>query len=229
MYKLESKIPGVTVKLTPNPLNAKIELTDQAKRELALMIWTEHLIENYFLTGRCYLAPKSGTNVDGIYVPAPSDPKEATKWIERGEELWYEGWYGEKNGEDTTSVPRVERIMQNEVVKAYLDALTDEHGGDCTCVACSCERCHVEEVLGIDTLPSSKHINYRLKNLYFEEFASPEQKEADRICKEEWAKKWPPKPWTPDEATKQRWSIEDAKAREVWAEHKRLYKEQEGI
>jgi hypothetical protein len=220
-YKLESKVPGVKVTLTPNPLNAKIEMTESAKREFALLTWMTNLFENYCFTSRFYLDPRCGKNVDGVYVPDPPNYEEAKFWMKRAEEIWF----GEDGNQDVT----VERIMQDDHVKYMLDALEYEHSGDCTCVACSCERCHAEDVLGINTLPSSKHVNYRLRNMWFEEYATPEQKESVRKRKEEFAKKYPPKPWTPDEATKQRWAAEDTQAKLVYTEHQRLYKEQEGL
>lgn len=34
----------------------------------------------------------------------------------------------------------------------YLEELQGYHVGDCTCVACSCSKCHAESILGIDTI-----------------------------------------------------------------------------
>ncbi len=36
-------------------------------------------------------------------------------------------------------------------MKYLVDALKNAHCGDCTCIACSCDKCHAEELLGIHT------------------------------------------------------------------------------
>jgi hypothetical protein len=46
----------------------------------------------------------------------------------------------------------------DELVAWYIEALASSHVGDCTCVACSCEKCHAEELMGINTIPGlGKH------------------------------------------------------------------------
>lgn len=69
--------------------------------------------------------------------------------------------------------------------------------------------------------------NHRVAGLYWEEFATPEQKEAKRKSNEEFRLKYPSKPWTPDEATKERWAREEVMAAEAWAAHKKAYKDQQ--
>lgn len=39
-----------------------------------------------------------------------------------------------------------------KMTDAYLETLTGTHGGDCTCFPASCPKCHVENMLGIDTI-----------------------------------------------------------------------------
>lgn len=41
---------------------------------------------------------------------------------------------------------------ESEDIQAYFDYLDTEHMGDCTCVPCSCIRCQVEYMLGINTI-----------------------------------------------------------------------------
>ena len=41
-------------------------------------------------------------------------------------------------------------------VADYENELKGSHAGDCCCVACSCEKCHAESLLGIDTIPGLK-------------------------------------------------------------------------
>lgn len=40
----------------------------------------------------------------------------------------------------------------DEMLEYYLADLQDVHVGDCTCVACSCGKCHAESLLNIDTI-----------------------------------------------------------------------------
>jgi hypothetical protein len=42
--------------------------------------------------------------------------------------------------------------VDSESVQRYLSYIDDEHMGDCTCVPCSCMRCYLENMLGIDTI-----------------------------------------------------------------------------
>lgn len=42
--------------------------------------------------------------------------------------------------------------VDSDEIKAYFDYLDTEHLGDCVCVPCTCMRCWVESMLGIDTL-----------------------------------------------------------------------------
>ena len=40
----------------------------------------------------------------------------------------------------------------------YADELALVHVGDCTCIACSCLKCHAERLIGVDTIPGlGKH------------------------------------------------------------------------
>jgi hypothetical protein len=54
----------------------------------------------------------------------------------------------------------VEHIEErlNADLQEYVDELASKHSGDCTCVPCSCLKCHVESLLGVDTIPGlGKH------------------------------------------------------------------------
>ena len=229
-YQLISTVPGVTVCLTQNPLNAKIEISEEAKQLLALLIWTEHLVDNYFLTAGCYLTPKSGRQVDGVYIPNKPEPDKAASWLESGAEIWSRDWHGETEGNDTANnVSRIDRIIQDPIVRCYFASLDMDHCGDCTCVAASCERCLMEEMLGINTIPNDKHVNYRLATMYFEEFATPEVKAAKAKLHAKFGFKYPRSAFIPDDGTKKRWAKEESLASVAYAEHKRLYREQEAF
>jgi hypothetical protein len=56
-------------------------------------------------------------------------------------------YMAEKDGEKTPLDKRVDRLF-----KTYVEELVGWHSGDCTCVVCSCMKCHAEGLLGIDTL-----------------------------------------------------------------------------
>lgn len=46
-------------------------------------------------------------------------------------------------------------------------ALSETHVGDCTCVPCSCTKCHAEHYLGIDTMPGlGKHLAYKVDHAF---------------------------------------------------------------
>lgn len=57
--------------------------------------------------------------------------------------------------------------IDSEQVRYYIDALNTEHFGDCTCVPCSCIRCHAEEALGISTIEGcGKHSLYKIRDAF---------------------------------------------------------------
>lgn len=41
---------------------------------------------------------------------------------------------------------------EDEDVQCFINAIDEEHLGDCICFACTCYRCYAESMLGIDTL-----------------------------------------------------------------------------
>lgn len=42
--------------------------------------------------------------------------------------------------------------VESEEIQDYISYIDDQHGGDCTCFPCTCMRCYIEGMLGIDTL-----------------------------------------------------------------------------
>jgi hypothetical protein len=40
----------------------------------------------------------------------------------------------------------------DQLLEHYVTELQGHHVGDCTCVACSCSKCHAESLLGINTI-----------------------------------------------------------------------------
>lgn len=55
----------------------------------------------------------------------------------------------------------------DEMLNYYLSELQSNHVGDCTCVACSCLKCHAEELIGIDTTKGlGKHSAYKIQSAF---------------------------------------------------------------
>ena len=51
----------------------------------------------------------------------------------------------------------------DEMFQYYMDDLASYHVGDCTCVPCSCTKCHAEDLLGINTIKGlGKHAAYKV-------------------------------------------------------------------
>lgn len=54
-----------------------------------------------------------------------------------------------------------------ELVEWALNSLKGAHDGDCTCVPCSCSKCHAEELLGINTIKGmGKHSAYKIRDAF---------------------------------------------------------------
>lgn len=52
--------------------------------------------------------------------------------------------------------------------RLQIEALTDQHVGDCTAVPCSCEKCWAEDILEVYTGPPSKLIGNAILNAFNE-------------------------------------------------------------
>jgi hypothetical protein len=65
--------------------------------------------------------------------------------------------------------------------KVYVSGLSDIHSGDCTGFACSCSRCHAEEIFGIpNTVTWGKSEGHRMHNEYFADFKRQKKEEEER-------------------------------------------------
>jgi hypothetical protein len=88
----------------------------------------------------------------------------------------------------------------SERVVEYEKSLLDKHFGDCTCLPCSCLKCHAEYMLNIDTIDGlDKHSAYKIDaafkgnasiNEAIERLASyqPIYNPASKWSKEDWEK-----------------------------------------
>lgn len=53
-------------------------------------------------------------------------------------------------------------------VSPLIEALTEQHSGDCIAFACSCGKCWAEDILEISTAPPSKRIGSAIWNAFFQ-------------------------------------------------------------
>lgn len=53
------------------------------------------------------------------------------------------------------------------LLEHFIEELNSFHAGDCTCVPCSCSKCHAESLLGIDTIKGlGKHSAYKIDGAF---------------------------------------------------------------
>ena len=116
-----------------NPLNTIIELDEHDTEVLWLKIKIDQM--TWLLHGaHFYLTEREGkyNNFDLNRARQECDPDYL---------------YNEEGGKENSKIDqRVDEIMEY-----YVDALKNAHCGDCTCVAMSCDKCHAEDLLGINT------------------------------------------------------------------------------
>jgi hypothetical protein len=124
---------------TENPLATKIVLTDTEKELLLTKVKLDRLEDMMWSLYFNFVKRKSDT----LY-----DPEVGIKMLES----WVKFQEKDKTEEDEYNSG------------GYIfDALDDVHVGDCTCFPCSCEKCYLEEKLGINTLPGAhKHMLHQI-------------------------------------------------------------------
>lgn len=111
-----------------NPLNTTIELDEHEieifRLKLKLKEYEEMIYSSWFHLneGKFFNLAEARDELDPDY------------WVE-------------EDGQENKLNSRVELLLQH-----YLHELKSSHCGDCICVACSCSKCHAEELLGIDTI-----------------------------------------------------------------------------
>lgn len=108
----------------------------------------------------------------------------------------------------------------NELFEYYIADLQGHHAGDCTCVPCSCTKCHAESLLGIDTIKGlSKYAGSKI-SLVFSQW-NPETEKHDlppvvlEVALEKLRTYEPKANWAGYEAYVPRWKAE-AKAAYKW-------------
>lgn len=110
-----------------NPLNTKIELDENEKKELWYKIKVEQM--EWLLFGAHF-----HLTLDEV------DIERALKEVDP------DYYMAEKRGDRSKLDSRVDDLLG-----WYIEALVEPHCGDCTCVPTSCDKCHAEDLLGINT------------------------------------------------------------------------------
>lgn len=131
------------IKYSPNPLNTTITLNKKEKQELFYKLKIEQM-ESLLFEAHYYLTDDPINNKDKVI--SRLDPEYyLSSDMEKGEKTKLD-------------------IRCDELLNLYLNDLQSSHVGDCTCVACSCSKCHAETLLGIDTIPGlDKHSAHKIQ------------------------------------------------------------------
>ena len=130
-----------------NPLETKIIITDHEKEILWHKVrWND---VQWNAVG-CHLAiEKLKKMVESEPFDIPAIRLQAN---EISKALEYDSFYTSKgNDSDSTEKSGYDAEADHQL-KYLIQALDEPHVGDCTCVPCSCTKCQVEDLLGIDTL-----------------------------------------------------------------------------
>ena len=144
-----------------NPLFTTIELDEHEKEIFRYKILVNELEEmiheaHFTLTNHDWW--NSSISKDGKDKPMRTHQdtmKEAMGALDP------EYWCGDVKGQSKLDA-RVD-----ELLNYHLNELQSSHGGDCTCVACSCCKCHAEGLLGTDTLSGlGKHKAYKILSAF---------------------------------------------------------------
>lgn len=221
-YKLTANIPGVNVILTRDPARARIEMTESAQREL-VYIHAIYIVQNVVHGASFHLDKK---NWPKFYKPEDAF-EELNSFITR--------WYKLEEEKHDDQITKHKKIFHGDDL---YERINEPHNGDCTAVPCSCTRCHLEELIGLNTLPYGKMINSRLERLAFKHYATDEERAADAKWKAEVKEKYgytteesTAKYWLehPEEKAKHqvRWDEEDRLALIAFDLHQKMYEEQE--
>jgi hypothetical protein len=138
-----------------NPLCTVIELTEQEQELFKLKIRVKELEETIF---------EAHFEFDHLdwYNKAikPKTLEEAVQNVKKNLDPSY--IYGEGEHEGKGLDARV-----NELFEYYMADLQGSHVGDCTCVPCSCTKCHAEDLLGLNTIKGlGKHSAYKIDSAF---------------------------------------------------------------
>jgi hypothetical protein len=131
---------------TENPLASKVILDTKDKEIFKLKMKIQGLEEVIY--GAYFKLKKKDDGYPKLY-----DPEEGFRRLQE--------WVDEQDDEGETK-------HFTECYEYYLNELENgEHCGDCTCVACSCDKCYAESLLGIHTTKGlSKHSGSKVSGAF---------------------------------------------------------------
>ncbi len=109
-----------------NPLATIVELNEQEKKELWYKLKIENLSDDLF---SAHFSLQEGKYFD----------------LKRAREAVDPSWYC------SDDKPMKVDAHVDMMLKHYVEELSGEHAGDCTCVACTCSKCLAEDMIGIQT------------------------------------------------------------------------------
>lgn len=182
-----------------NPLRTVIELDEFEKKEFWYKIKIKEL-EEIVTTGHFTLSHHEWHNK--AIKPRTLEETVAEAMRELDPSYVYNEGESEGKGIDA----RVQELFEY-----YMADLAGPHVGDCTCVPCSCTKCHAEDILGINTIKGlGKHSAYKVDSA----FGKNNERSIDEAL--EHLKNYVPKAdWAGWEAHADRWTKE-AKAAYEW-------------
>lgn len=209
-YNLNSDIPGITIRLTPNPLKCETILTEAAEREIILRLAFESVID-------------SASSAE--YSLENTTKENALADLRWPLKVWY----------DDTPNTRFEKYKKIIGEWDWVGSLNEQHSGDCISNACSCMRCYIDEIIGVNTFPFKQSYAYKLWDVYVnssEALTEDKQlEEESKIRRAEFIKMYPHLK-SDDKYISKFQSKRDAdkkEAEEAYEEHKRLYAIQQKI
>lgn len=124
----------------PNPFYTKIEIDERDKERVVLYLQNEQYSELL-----CGLHMEMNGSFNR---PALTDIEEIKKEVDKWGDI-------------------CNMTVDSEEVTTFLSYIDTTHMGDCTCVPCSCIRCHVEEALGISTIQGlGKHSARKIEGAF---------------------------------------------------------------
>ena len=177
-----------------NPLHTQVFLDEHEKKEFWLKIKIEEL-EHQLFGAHFHLTEKDFCDIERA--KQESDPK----------------YYWADDGEKPLIDKRVDTLYN-----CFIENLEhNPHGGDCTCVACSCSKCQAESLLKIDTMPGlGKHEAHKIQGAFIlngeTKWGSPQRSIEEAIETLSHYKCEGPPPWEGAEAHYPRWEAETERA-----------------
>lgn len=176
-----------------NPLFTKIELNENEKKELWYKIKIKEMEEILF-DAHYYL--EEGKNFD----------------IQKAQKSLSPDYY--YTDEKSPLDKRCDALLES-----YLSELNSFHFGDCTCVPCSCIKCHAEAILGIDTLKGlGKHPAYYINDAFGENNEKTIQEAIEYLANYE-----PKANWDGWEKEVSRWKLEAQSAHDWLVDYKQNF------